>query len=660
MMRPYLPLTLGLAAGAALGADLPVRQVVLYKHGVGYFERSGPVRAGESARLEFKSDEMNDVLKSLTIEEKNGGKVTGLRYDSSEPLAKKLAEFPFQLGSQQPLSAVLDQLKGARVELKLGGQTVAGAIVGGRLIPGDDKRPQQEQVTLLDDSGELRTLDLTAVAGVRFPDPKLQAQFRDYLAAVTNSRAQEKRSLYIDSSGSDAREVVASYMLPTPVWKSSYRLILDVGSQATLEGWAIVDNTTGEDWTGVQLALVSGRPISFVSKLYEPRYVQRPVAQLPEDSAARPVVHEGGLVMEREDVAANKVTRPMAAMAPPPPAPAISAPRIVLQSSVAATASGRELGELFEYRIATPVTVRKNESAMLPFVQQKIESRKLVVYSDQGSEHPTNAAELTNATGKTLDGGPITIFDGGAYGGEALMDTLKTGDKRLISYAVDLGTRITTQFDSKAEVVREIHFRRGILTARTAADETKTYTIRNVDRKPKTLIIEHAARPGYDLLIPKAAEKTASAYRFEVKLPPAATEKFAVNEERVYDNTFAISNLTPDLLLSYTRNKALSDTARKQLEQIVNLKNQIASADLDKQRADTGVDAIVRNQERLRQNIASLNNVTGQQQQVQSYAKELADQEGQITKLRDQSAAAQRKRDELQGQLNAAIAKTEF
>ena len=108
-----------------------------------------------------------------------------------------------------------------------------------------------------------------------------------------------------------------------------------------------------------------------------------------------------------------------------------------------------------------------------------------------------------------------------------------------------------------------------------------------MDQKPKTLIIEHAARPGYDLLTPKAAEKTASAYRFEVKLPPSAIEKFAVNEEHVYDNTFAISNLTPDLLLSYTRNKALSDVARKQIEQIVNLKNQIASADLDKQRADT-------------------------------------------------------------------------
>src|SRR6266540_1817426 len=119
---------------AVSAAELPVREVVLFKHGVGYFARSGSLGSGESARLDFKAEEMNDVLKSLTIQEKGGGKITGLRYDSSEPLAQRLAEFPFQLGTQQPLSGVLDQLKGARVELQLGPQVVAGAIVGGRQI----------------------------------------------------------------------------------------------------------------------------------------------------------------------------------------------------------------------------------------------------------------------------------------------------------------------------------------------------------------------------------------------------------------------------------------------------------------------------------------------------------------------------------------------
>src|SRR5437868_5671030 len=191
-------LLLAITSAAAFCADLPVRQVVLYKHGVGYFERSGEVAAGESAQLDFKAAEMNDVLKSLTIEEKSGGKIAGLRYDASEALAGRLGGFPFQLGAQEPLGGGRDPRQGARVGL------------GG---------------------------------------------------------------------GSDR------------------------SAQPTLEGGAIVDNTTGEDWTNVQLALVSGRPISFVSLLYEPKYVQRPVAELPEDRAQKPTVYEGAIAGLAEEKA---------------------------------------------------------------------------------------------------------------------------------------------------------------------------------------------------------------------------------------------------------------------------------------------------------------------------------------------------------------------
>ena len=312
-------------------------------------------------------------------------------------------------------------------------------------------------------------------------------------------------------------------------------------------------------------------------------------------------------------------------------------------SSVAAPAAGRELGELFEYRIAAPVTVRKSESVMLPFLQQKVPARKLLIYADFNSRHPMNAAEITNDSGKTLDGGPITVYDGGAYGGEALVETVKTGDKRLISYAIDLGTRITTNFDSKGETVRELHVRRGVLTTRTAAVETRTYTINNVDRKAKTLIIEHAARPSYTLLERKPDERTANAYRFEVKLAAGATEKFPVTEERVYESTTALMSATPDLLVTWIRNKSLSDAARKQLEEVAARKREIVAADQEIRQAETQAGEIARDQERLRQNIDSLNRVSGQQQQVQVYARQLAGQESTLAALRDKMAE-QRKR----------------
>ncbi|MCX6637637.1 MAG: hypothetical protein NT090_21495, partial [Acidobacteria bacterium] len=448
--------------------------------------------------------------------------------------------------------------------------------------------------------------------------------------------------------------------------KSSYRLLAGE-KESTLEGWAVIDNTTGDDWSGIRLSLVSGRPISFISKLYEPRYRQRPEAELPEDRDVGPVVHEGGVV--------GAVMAPEAlqmAPAPPPASRPAGARRMMVAdareaeapreaaSTVAVTAEGRELGELFEYRFAQPVTVRKGESAMLPFLQQKIAARKLLIHSDPSSQNPMNAAELTNSSGKTLDGGPITVYDGGAYAGEALMETLKAGDKRLISYAVDLGTRITTALDSARDAIREIHFRRGVLTTRSAIQETKTYTIRNVDQKPKTLVLEHPVRPGFKLLNQKPTETTAGAYRFEVRLAGAATEKFPLVEERVYDSSVMVANLGHDVLLSYVQNKALSEAARKQLERIAEQKRRIAEADADARRLQTEIADLTKDQERLRENIASLNRVSGQQEQVQKYARELAAQESRLAALRDQLSEARKRKAAQESELNSLIEKVEF
>ncbi len=291
-MRRYLPL-LAAFLSQVMAADIPIREVILYKSGVGYFERGGTLRPGESARLDFRASEMNDVLKSLTISGQNGAKVTGLRYDSSQPLDQKLADFPFKIDGQASLAMFLAQMKGAKVELKYGAETISGTVVSGRVVKGDDKQPEREQLVALLDSGELRTLDLAAASSIRFADPKLQAQLRDYLSVVNQSRSTDKRSIYIDSSDAKERQIDASYMMPAPVWKSSYRLIFGDKGEPTLEGWAIIDNTTGEDWTNVRLAVVSGRPVSFISNLYEPKFVARQTVELPEDRAANPVVYGG-------------------------------------------------------------------------------------------------------------------------------------------------------------------------------------------------------------------------------------------------------------------------------------------------------------------------------------------------------------------------------
>jgi len=691
MTRTFLCLLLGSAL--AVPAELPVTQVVLFKHGVGFFERSGALGPGDSARLDFDASEMNDVLKSLTIEERGGGKISGIRYDSMDPLSHTLAQFPFRIGGSQPLSAMLDQLKGARLELKFGNETVSGLVVNARQL---DVQPEREQLTLMLDSGDLHTVDLSAASSIRFPDPKLQQQFKDYLSALAAARSKERRSVYIDCTDAKERKLTASYMIPAPVWKSSYRLILGAEAKPILEGWAIVDNTTGDDWTSVRLSLVSGRPISFISQLYPPRYLARQTVELPEDAAAQPVLHAGAYEEQNAvgrgygggigsgsaggvigGIASANAPAPPP---PPPPRPQMASPRdlkaakqfdkewqagdvaslVNSPSSIVAGASADAVGELFEYRIAQPVTIRKNESAMLPFLQDAIDARKLLIWSAGASEHPTNAVEMTNSTGKVLDGGPVTVYDGGTYGGEALMETLKAGDKRLVSYAVDLGTRVTTAFKSKQAVVREMHLSRGVLSVKSAAEETTTYTARNVDQKPKTLIVEHPLRSSYTLLNQKPMEKTAASYRFEVPLSAGATREFAVNEEHVIDSAFVISNESSDFLLAYVRNRDLNEDARKQLGRIAEKKQQIADTLSAIEDARHQAEELNGDEDRLRRNIDSLNRVTGQHDQVQSYSQQLGVIETKISAVRDRQADLQKKKAALQHDLDDLVATLSF
>ena len=658
---------------AAQVTELPVRKVVLYKHGVGFFERSAEVDAGSAIRLRFKAEEMDDVLKSLTVDSRAGA-VTGVRYDSNEPLAKKLGNFPFRVGEAQPLTRILDQFKGSRIRLRLASEQVEGTIISARTVPATADQPERHSLLILADDGEILTLDPAAALGLRFVDPRLQEQFRDYLMLLAGARNRDKRNVTIETAENRGGLVRARYVVPTPVWKSSYRLIFDEEDRPLLEGWAIVDNTTGEDWENISLSLVSGRPVSFISRLYEPRYVTRPVFELAQDRAQRPVVHGAGIESKEEgrrDAVQKKVqARFRAGQLAAAPAPVMEMDRMEafaavggvmaddknVSSTIAQTASAGALGDLFEYRIDRAITVRQGESAMLPFLQQRVAGRKLLIYSEaHGSQHPLNAVEITNDSGKTLDGGAVTVLDAGAYAGEALFETIKDDDKRLISYAVDLGMRITTAYDSSSKLLSDFTLRRGVLTTRWARKEVRTFTIRNVDQKAKTVIIEVPVRAGYKPIGNEPDEKTATAYRYEVDVPAGETVKFPVTEENEYAQTLSITNQTYDQLITYVRNKKLNAEGREKLGQIADVKRNIANTDREIQLLELRIKELFEDQERLRRNISSLRSVSGQQAQVQNYALKLSEQEVELTSMRDRQAELRRQRSDLQTELNTLI-----
>ncbi|MGA8594856.1 MAG: hypothetical protein WB676_08940 [Bryobacteraceae bacterium] len=689
--RAWLVSALALLAVAApvnlcYAAELPVKRIVLYKHGVGFFEREGIVPAGEEARLNFQTADMNDVLKSLTVTDAAGNRISAIRYDSNETLDQRIARYPFSPGNAQPFNNFLDGLKGAHVELKVADHLTRGAILGAcSLAPPSDAemRPAVEQISLLLDSGELATYDLAAVTSIRLLDAHLEEQLRQYLQTLGQSKAREQRRIFIDFAEPGAHNLHVAYISPTAIWKSSYRLTLEQPN-SILEGWAIVDNTTDEDWNNVNLSVVSGRPISFVSLLDTPRFGQRAVAELPADRAAGPVVYGGSvdrLVQPPRQVAAlgegsgggmgggtyqaqsggviGGVLSGVGSGSGNGYGPALAQSVRVEPSSVQG-ATGATLGELFEYHFASPVTVKKNESAMLPFLQNQISARKLLIYTNNDGEHPVNAAEITNDTAKTLDGGPITVYEGGAYAGEALFETLKAGDKRLIGYAVDYGTRITSSFNSASRRVREVHVANGFLSIRYSDHSIRTYTIANVDAKPKTLILQQDGVNQYTVLSPKPIEGTATAYRFEADLRPNSSRELKIELEQVTQTSEEIASSTPDFLMTLIANKDLSPSDRSQLNSVVDLERQIADTSAQLEATKSQIADLSEDQTRLRQNIDSLNRVKGQEEQVRTYSEGLSKNETQLASLRDRERSLSLRKSTLDTRLRTAISELQF
>src|SRR5271154_3532376 len=282
-------------------AKLPVRRVVLYKNGVGYFEHLGRVRGNQDVHIDFTSAQLNDVLESLTVLDLAGGRITGVDYNSEAPLARRLGTLRLALGEKPSISEFLGALRGARLEVRGG----TGPALTGKLLSVERKTRnaanwtvETDEISLISDSGEVRSVDLSPTTSVRIIDHDLQGEVGKYLALIASARERDVRRMTVSTAGTGERNLYVSYISEVPIWKTTYRIVLPSkpDKKPLLQGWAIVDNTVGEDWNDVELSLVAGAPHSFIQQLSEPYYGRRPVVPLPESVELSPQTHAGTLV----------------------------------------------------------------------------------------------------------------------------------------------------------------------------------------------------------------------------------------------------------------------------------------------------------------------------------------------------------------------------
>jgi hypothetical protein len=672
------------------GETLPIRRVILYSNGVAYFERRGRVSGHAEISLAFKQSQVDDVLKSMIVLDLGRGRVGAVSYNSSAPPSARLAEIPFSIEAgtksgaeaEGGLAGVLKQLQGARVFVSTSKGTATGSIltVEERRAQLDADKPPHvsHQLVIANEAGDISAFDLSDVRSVRVLDEGARRDLRQFADATASARRRDAKTIVVTSDGEGAREMLVSYTVAAPIWKTTYRVVLDSTGKPFFQGWAIVDNVGEEDWTQVKLSLVSGTPVSFIQPIQQPLYRYRPVIPIPEDLSLDPQVYEpatgvgmnagggdmrvggGGPGGGGGGVGQANETVTVTSNEPPPPGPVTTVSDLLTggESGVEAAAKGSELGDLFEYSVEQPVTVNRNRSALIPILQTRMEGERVSIYNEAArKDRPMSGLLLRNTSGLTLEDGSLTVIEGDAYAGEALLERLKPGEDRFISFALDLATLVNTRSKGGREPVFLVRIVNGVFQAHFYESERKTYTLTNQTDKPRVVFVEHPLREGWALAkdAPTPFEKTQHTYRFRVELAPRATAELQVAEQRALMDTYALNNLsTKDLALFVSRNY-VDAAGRAELEKLVGIKSRLASADSRLSEIEREAREIGEDQGRLRENIKALNETAEARQLIARYVQKAGEQETRLEQLLAEKRKLQEERARLLAELEAAV-----
>lgn len=644
---------------------LPITRVTLFKHGVGAFEREVSVTGATSLELTFKQDDVSDVLKSLTVLDLDGGTIRSVAYDSTKPIEQMLAEVAINIPESESLRKLLPQLKGAAISVVTPGfAPLEGSLLGidtyteateagNRIIP---------MISLVTATGEVHSFDLFR-SSVVLKDERMKRDLEYYLHASLLSKKKEARSFVFQADGEGQRRIVINYVVNAPVWKATYRMLLDPKEKPFLQGWAVVDNVQDENWENVELSLVAGLPVSFQHDLYTPRFITRPTVEVAETTGVLPPQMEAGFMA----LGAEEMSRSSAMVAAPMSKArkrmaagggAASFDAASIANSTPVQVRERQLGELFEYHITHPVSIQRNQSALVPIVQQSFEGKSVLYYQKAArAQNPMRAVEFKNTTSLTLEGGPVTVFNESSYAGESMLETTMPSDLKLVPYAVELSVRITDSIKSKRGVVSAIIISRGTATLKTSQVNRTTYTIESKVSKDETLYIEHPRMDGQASLHDSThlMETTESSYRFKLNLPAQTTTQFVVEEASPLSDQLQLQQASQQQLLSLANQSLLQPAVRQSLQQAIEQQRQLQILQSAFQQLNQRETQYFEQQKRIRENLQALADRASEKELRDRYVKSLSQQEDELEALHKERASLQKQIEQARQQLDQLL-----
>jgi hypothetical protein len=605
-------------SGQAEAGSVPLRKVVLYSTGVGYFEHRGTVTGEERVRLSFPRQQMKDILKSLVVRDLGGGRIETVVYEARTPAEELLSSLPVRPDTIRSLADLLRRARGERITVEAG-ESHTGRIIAVEERPAAGERGPEVMLSLYRD-GRVRSLALREAEHISFTDERFAALLEKGLEELSAGRERNRRTVEVRLRGEGSREVRIGYLRSTPVWKSSYRLEIDADGGGRLQGWAAAENTGGSRWEEVELSFVSGNPVSFVMDLYTPVFTDRPVIPPPAAALAPSPSYEESYSAETPQEESAPAPRRLSRSKAPVgagagPAAESAERKAALGDDFAVRAAAGAAGSLFAYRIDQPISVPAGSASLLPVLSAKIEAAPLTVMPLKASgTRPFRSLQLENTTGMYLAAGPITVFEEGIYAGDARIGETAPGNTRLISYALDLEARVVKERESLPIEIAELRISGGTLVYTRSERRLTRYRLVNSSPGPKRFLLEHpASSGGWRLTAPQeGVERSPSAYRLQREVPgrsapgSPATAVIEVVEELPRDQQYALHDADPERIRYFLRGASPSPEVREALEEVSGMQAEIRSRTRELETAEALINDIHREQVRIRSNMNSL------------------------------------------------------
>jgi hypothetical protein len=608
---------------------------------VGFFERRSKLH-GEEIELSFRVEEMNDILKSLTVIDWAGGHVRGVDYATPLSDDERLAGCSIRLGDARSLRDLLVRLRGRRVRLNLNqGEAPTGTLLGLDELPDRQDVSSSLVSVLLDGGAEVKTLVLGRLEGVEILDERGSADLRFFLQTALTQGNYRQLTIRLSPGEHD---LSVAYIAPAPTWRVSYRLVVAEGEgdgdgelPVLLQGWGVFDNRLDEDLEGVSLALVAGMPISFVYDLYKPFTPERPVVEEEARVAAAPVEFA---TVDRKARAAPATPRTMyMSKHVSEGAERAAINREALLDAAPAVAMGEELGELFQYVIGTPVTVRRGHSAMVPILSSELHCHKELLYNGiKMPVHPVASLLLKNETGLTLERGPVTVIHAGAYVGEAVLPFTVTGGEVVVPYAVELGVKIREQRGTSRQI-RGLDISKAYLRIEEWDVRWQEYQLRNSTEQAMAVLVEHPRTTHYELFdTAEPQEQTLGHLRFGVEVRAHDEARLRVQERRLVSRREELRKQSHQGLRRYLEEGLLGRDAYDQLIELMALWEKITGCEERLQEAGEERQKIYEAQQQIQGNMGALSD-TGKEGTLRArYVERLEATEDQLQSVSQREA----------------------